>query len=56
MQQRTFRWVGQTAPRAQPIDSEIWEKHREEMCKVYETKTLDDLMMHMKVLHNFEAT
>lgn len=32
---------------------EKWEEHREELCRLYQNMTLDDLMVLMKVWHRF---
>lgn len=48
-----FRFKGQAAPRAKPLPPTKWEEHKAELCDLYQKMTLDDLMVMMKVRHNF---
>jgi hypothetical protein len=48
-----LQWKGPPVPRAKPIPTEQWGKHKEELCKLYKSMKLDDLMVTMRVRYGF---
>jgi hypothetical protein len=49
-----LQWKSSTpSARAAAIAAEDWERHKEQLCQLYETTTLEDLMVSMKNEHNF---
>jgi hypothetical protein len=49
-----LQWKSPTlSVRAAAIPAEDWEKHKEQLCRLYETTKLEDLMVKMKNEHNF---
>ncbi|PMD31480.1 hypothetical protein L207DRAFT_572712 [Hyaloscypha variabilis F] len=51
--QQQLRWRGPPVPRAKPVPPEKWLEHEKELRELYEKMKLDDLMVMMKVRHNF---
>jgi hypothetical protein len=51
--QQQLRWRGPPVPRAKPVTPEKWQEHEKELRELYEKMKLDDLMLMMKVRHNF---
>jgi hypothetical protein len=56
MDQPQLKWKKAAAPRAKPIPAQKWEKHKDELCELYQKMTLEDLMAMMKVRHQFPAS
>ncbi|KAK0610805.1 hypothetical protein B0T14DRAFT_607014 [Immersiella caudata] len=51
---RPFVWkTGPSVPRAVPISTSNWETHKEVICTLYRSKTLDELMEYMRAKHSF---
>ncbi|KAF4626226.1 hypothetical protein G7Y89_g11937 [Cudoniella acicularis] len=51
--QQQLRWAGPPVPRAKPVPPEKWQEHEKELRELYDKMKLDDLIMMMKVRHNF---
>ncbi|KAN0092324.1 hypothetical protein V8E51_018171 [Hyaloscypha variabilis] len=51
--QQQLRWRGPPVPRAKPVPAEKWQEHEKELRELYNKMTLDDLIVMMKVRHNF---
>jgi hypothetical protein len=51
--QQQLRWAGPPVPRAKPVPPEKWREHEKELRELYDKMKLDDLIVMMKVRHNF---
>jgi hypothetical protein len=51
--QQPLRWARPPVPRAKPVPPKKWEEHETELRELYDKMKLDDLMVVMKIRHNF---
>ncbi|KAF2791189.1 hypothetical protein K505DRAFT_310038 [Melanomma pulvis-pyrius CBS 109.77] len=51
-----IRFVEAPTLRAKPIPHSKWDEHKEELCSLYQTQTLDELMVHMKDRYGFQPS
>ncbi|KAF8858313.1 hypothetical protein BDZ45DRAFT_802637 [Acephala macrosclerotiorum] len=50
---QSIRWKPAPPPRAKPVDPTKWQEHKDKLCRLYETMTLEDLMVMMKIRYQF---
>ncbi|KAF2257660.1 hypothetical protein CC78DRAFT_573021 [Lojkania enalia] len=51
-----IRFVDRSTPRAKPIPRAKWNEYKDELCLLYQSMTLEDLMAYMKIQYAFEAS
>ncbi|KAI9681887.1 MAG: hypothetical protein M1822_006964 [Bathelium mastoideum] len=49
-------WVGQSNPRAPRLPQKSWDNYKQELRRLYEMMTLDDLMSFMSLRYDFRPT